>query len=114
MRIPNVLLAMSMIAMSGYASMDASHAQASAQVSWISYACADGRVVQAAYPDTNTAQIKIGGQEHILRIAMSADGARYTGDGWQWWTKGMHDGSLAPLAAGETIANAPGVACHAS
>jgi membrane-bound inhibitor of C-type lysozyme len=114
MRNPNVLLAISMITLSGCASMDASHAQASAPASWTSYACADGRVVQAAYPDTNTAQIKINGEAHTLHIAMSADGARYTGDGWQWWTKGMHDGSLAPLAAGETIANTPGVACHAA
>lgn len=113
MRISNVLLATSMLVVSGCASTDASHAQTSAPSSWISYACADGRVVQAVYPDTNTAQIKINGQAHTLRIAMSADGARYTGDGWQWWTKGMHDGSLAPLAAGETIASAPGVACHA-
>ena len=113
MRISNVLLATSMLVVSGCASTDASHAQASTPSSWISYACSDGRVVQAAYPDTNTAQIKINGQAHILRIAMSADGARYIGDGWQWWTKGMHDGSLAPLAASETIASAPGVACHA-
>jgi membrane-bound inhibitor of C-type lysozyme len=48
-----------------------------------------------------------------LRIATSADGARYTGDGWQWWTKGMHEGSLAALAPGEAIASAAGVACHA-
>jgi membrane-bound inhibitor of C-type lysozyme len=113
MRTSNVLLAISMITMSGCASMDASHAQTSAPASWTRYACADGRVVQAAYPDTNTAQIKIDGHAHTLRIAMSADGARYTGEGWQWWTKGMHDGNLAPLAAGETIANAPSVACHA-
>ncbi|RUL63947.1 hypothetical protein EKH79_07715 [Dyella dinghuensis] len=113
MRIANVLLTISLIAVSGCASTDATHAQASATSSWISYACADGRVVQAAYPDTHTAQVKIDGQTHTLNIAMSADGARYTGDGWQWWTKGMHDGSLAPLAASETIANAPGVACHA-
>jgi membrane-bound inhibitor of C-type lysozyme len=114
MRTPNVLLAISMIAVNGCASTGTSRAQASAPSSWISYACADGRVVQATYPDTNTAQIKINGEAHTLRIAISADGARYTGDGWQWWTKGMHDGSLAPLAAGETIANAPSVACHAA
>jgi membrane-bound inhibitor of C-type lysozyme len=113
MRTPNVLLAISMLVLSGCASTDASHAQASTPSSWISYACADGRVVQAEYPDTKTAQIKIDGQTHTLRIAMSADGARYTGDGWQWWTKGMHEGSLAALGPGEAIASAAGVACHA-
>jgi membrane-bound inhibitor of C-type lysozyme len=81
--------------------------------SWTTYACSDGRIVQAAYPDTNTAWVKIQGQTHTLHVAMSGSGARYTGEGWQWWTKGMHDGMLAPLAKGETIAD-PGVACHAA
>jgi membrane-bound inhibitor of C-type lysozyme len=80
---------------------------------WISYHCEDGQTVQAAYPDTDTALLKIQGATHTLHVAISGSGARYTGDGWQWWTKGMHDGMLAPLAAGESIANAPGVACHA-
>jgi membrane-bound inhibitor of C-type lysozyme len=113
MRTANVLLAISMFVVGGCAPMDATHAQGSAPPSLINYTCADGRVVQAAYPDTTTAQIKINGHAHTLRSAMSADGARYIGDGWQWWTKGMHDGTLAPLAAGETIASAAGVACHA-
>jgi membrane-bound inhibitor of C-type lysozyme len=113
MRTCNVLLAVSMLVMGGCASTGVSHAPASTPSSWIRYSCADGRVVEAMYPDANIAQIKIDGQPHTLRIAMSADGARYTGDGWQWWTKGMHDGSLAALAPGETIASAPGMACHA-
>ncbi|WP_284332315.1 MliC family protein [Dyella flagellata] len=77
------------------------------------YACSDGQRVQATYPDSNTAVIKLTGVNHTLHIAISGSGARYTGDGWQWWTKGMHDGILAPLAPGESIASAPGVACHA-
>jgi membrane-bound inhibitor of C-type lysozyme len=80
---------------------------------WTTYACSDGQSVQAAYPDTNTALVKINGQTHTLHVAISASGARYTGDRWQWWTKGMHDGMLAPLAPGESIASAPGVTCHA-
>ena len=72
------------------------------------------QVVQAAYPDTNTALVKIKGETHTLHVAMSGSGARYISDDWQWWTKGMHDGMLAPLAPGETIASTPGVSCHAS
>jgi membrane-bound inhibitor of C-type lysozyme len=113
MRTPTILLTVSMLVLSGCASADADHASASASPAWISYTCADGRVVQAAYPDTRTAKIVIHGDAHTLHVAMSADGARYIGDGWQWWTKGMHDGTLAPLAAGESIASATGVACHA-
>ncbi|RDS82411.1 MliC family protein [Dyella psychrodurans] len=82
--------------------------------SWTTYGCSDGQTVQAAYPDTNTALVKIKGQTYTLHIAISGSGARYIGDGWQWWTKGMKDGMLAPLAAGETIASAPGITCHAS
>lgn len=77
------------------------------------YACSDGRVVTARYPDRATARLVIDGVAHVLKIARSADGARYVGDGWQWWTKGMRNGALAPLAGGETIASARGVACMA-
>lgn len=81
--------------------------------SWTTYTCTNGQTVQAAYPGTNTAWVKIKGEQHTLHIAMSGSGARYTGEGWQWWTKGMRDGMLAPLAEGQTIAD-PGLSCHAS
>lgn len=77
------------------------------------YHCAGGRVVLAGYPDSDHARLVIDGTGHRLAIALSASGARYTGDGWQWWTKGMHEAWLAPLRPGETIASAPGVACEA-
>ncbi|SEJ42643.1 MliC family protein [Frateuria terrea] len=77
------------------------------------YHCADGRVVQAGYEGTDRAVLAVDGATHRLTIALSASGARYVGDGWQWWTKGMHDAWLAPLQPGENIASAPGVACQA-
>ncbi|MCX7514068.1 MliC family protein [Frateuria sp. STR12] len=77
------------------------------------YHCADGRVVQASYPDSEHALLVMAGKPYRLTIALSASGARYVGDGWQWWTKGMHEAWLAPLGAGETIASASGVACQA-
>lgn len=79
----------------------------------LTYACDDGRAVQAIYPDTETAVLKFDGQTHQLHTAVSADGARYVGQHWQWWTKGMHEGRLAPLQSGETIASAGGVSCTA-
>lgn len=81
---------------------------------WVHYACSDGQTLQAAYPDARIALIKLKGDTHVLHIAVSGSGARYIGEGWQWWTKGMHDGRLAPLAAGEAIAGAPAIACHAN
>lgn len=79
----------------------------------VTYTCDDGRTVQAIYPDTRSAVITVDGQTHHLHTAVSADGARYVGDQWQWWTKGMHDAQLAPLNRAETIASATGVSCHA-
>jgi membrane-bound inhibitor of C-type lysozyme len=78
------------------------------------YLCTDGRVIEARYPDSVTALLALRGHSYTLKVARSADGARYVGDGWQWWAKGMRDGTLAPLARGETIATSPGVQCHAS
>jgi|SRR5579884_2170041 len=80
---------------------------------WINYTCTDGRRLQASYPDTDTAIIKLQGDMHTLHVALSGSGARYTGGDLQWWTKGMHEGMLAPLASGESIASAPGTVCYA-
>jgi membrane-bound inhibitor of C-type lysozyme len=77
------------------------------------YACSDGRQVQATYPDHDSATLVLDGRRHRLRQSISADGARYTGDGWQWWTKGLHQATLAPLKSGESIASARGVDCQA-
>lgn len=75
------------------------------------YVCDDGRAIRASYPDQETALVEIDGKMRTLKRAISASGARYTGDGFQWWTKGMADGQLSPLAAGEDIATARGVNC---
>lgn len=77
------------------------------------YACADGRSVTAGYPDRDTAVLTIGDHSYSLKHATSADGARYTGFGLQWWTKGMSEGRLSTLKAGEDIASEPGVDCRA-
>lgn len=79
----------------------------------IRYRCDDGRTVLAAYPDTQTAMLDFDSQTHRLHAAVSADGARYVDEHWQWWSKGMHDAWLAELKPGEQIASAAGVACRA-
>jgi membrane-bound inhibitor of C-type lysozyme len=80
---------------------------------WITYRCADGRLVEASYVDSGHAVLRIGGRPYRLAIARSASGARYVGDGWQWWTRGMRQADLAPLPSGQEIASAPGMACQA-
>ncbi|MBA4795193.1 MAG: MliC family protein [Phenylobacterium sp.] len=77
----------------------------------LSYRCEDGRTLRAAYPDSDTAILELAGETHRLSVARSASGARYVGEGWQWWTKGMADGMIAPLAPGEDIASAESVNC---
>jgi membrane-bound inhibitor of C-type lysozyme len=77
------------------------------------YSCDDGRIVQAVYPDTHTAVLTLDQQTHRLEIAISADGARYVGDHWQWWTKGMHQAWLTALKPGEEYASGNGADCHA-
>ena len=63
-------------------------------------------------PDPNTAVIRYKGKVHILKTAPSADGARYVGDGLQWWTKGMSLGMLSVLKRGADYAE-PGPECVA-
>ena len=102
------IAAMAALIMTGCTATPTNHA------AWVNYACSNGQSVQATYPDTNTAVIKLQSETHTLHVALSGSGARYTGEGWQWWTKGMHDGMLAPLAPGESIASAHGTTCHAN
>ena len=75
-----------------------------------SYVCADGRIARALYPQTRIAQVTIEGSTYRLTQAVSGSGARYVGEGLQWWVKG-DEAMLAPLRPGEDIAAAPGVRC---
>lgn len=63
-----------------------------------SYRCEGGATLVAAYPDTDTATLRYQGRTHHLRIARSASGARYVGDGLEWWTKGSGKGSEGTLS----------------
>jgi membrane-bound inhibitor of C-type lysozyme len=77
------------------------------------YHCADGRTVRAEYPGTRTAVVELDGHTYTLKAQLSADGVRYAGDGLQWWTKGLDQGRLSRLGAGEEVASDPGVLCQA-
>lgn len=63
------------------------------------YECQSGALIQASYPDTDHARIQYKGQTHTLTIAVSASGARYVGEGIEWWTKGSGPGSSGSLFA---------------
>ncbi len=66
--------------------------------------CPSNLLIEAWYPTTNTARIIYQGKSIEMTSAVSASGVRCVGGGWQWWTKGMSDGMLSPLAVDESIA----------
>jgi membrane-bound inhibitor of C-type lysozyme len=74
------------------------------------YACVDGQTITAGYPDRRTAIVTYKGHAYTLKLAPSASGARYTGYGLQWWTKGA-SATIAALKPGEEAATAPGLEC---
>jgi len=76
----------------------------------VGYACESGKVVTATYPDTETARVSYDGRDYVLTSAVSASGARYAGQGLEWWTasrNGQESGTLSRLgpndATGGTI-----------
>lgn len=52
------------------------------------YECNDGRAIRASYPDTDHAVVAYQDQQRRMHIAVSADGARYVGNDYEWWTRG--------------------------
>jgi membrane-bound inhibitor of C-type lysozyme len=74
------------------------------------YRCESGATVAAVYLSTDSATVRYGLASYKMRIAISGSGARYVGDGLEWWTKGVGVGApgtlfrhLADGAPGEII-----------
>jgi membrane-bound inhibitor of C-type lysozyme len=65
----------------------------------ITYTCPDGKTVVATYTG-ETASVVYDGKTYAMTQVISASGVRYQGDGLQWWSRGMSEGMVAPLAAG--------------
>lgn len=61
------------------------------------YECRTGAEIQARYPDTDSALVRYRDQQYRMHIAISADGARYVGDQYEWWTRGTGSGAEASL-----------------
>lgn len=75
------------------------------------YQCDDGSHVTLAFPQDDVAIMYYQGQLSLLQVAVSASGARYVGDGWQWWAKGVEEGNLAVMIEGEEFAHDSGKLC---
>lgn len=52
----------------------------------VGYACESGKTIAVAYPDAQTARLSYDGRDHLLTNVVSASGARYAGEGLEWWT----------------------------
>jgi membrane-bound inhibitor of C-type lysozyme len=77
------------------------------------YQCTDGSTITARYED-NAAMLTKGQESWTLQGAVSASGARYVGQGRQWWTvtrSGVEQATLAQLKPGETYAQDTGLTC---
>ena len=74
--------------------------------------CDNGETVEVGYTG-DQAIVRYKGRKHMMRTAISGSGARYVGDGLQWWTKGLDEGTIAPLRPGEQSASSELVACRA-
>lgn len=61
------------------------------------YRCASGETIAASYPSTDTAMVEYKGDRQDMKIAVSASGARYANDDFEWWTKGSGTDSEATL-----------------
>ncbi|GAB3685539.1 MliC family protein [Salinisphaera aquimarina] len=61
------------------------------------YACDSGTKISASYPTTDDAVVQYQGTTYQMRVARSADGARYVGDALEWWTRGTGPGAEGTL-----------------
>lgn len=68
----------------------------------VSYACESGQTITARYPDQQTAEVTWQGRGYTLRTAASASGARYVGDGMEWWTRSRDGRETATLSEAPT------------
>ncbi|HVG47085.1 MAG TPA: hypothetical protein VM899_02975 [Rubellimicrobium sp.] len=98
---------------------------------FLTYLCANGQVVQAQYDD-RVNDSEDGADDAILNAGMSgafiyidgrgvrmlqgasANGVRYLGGGYQWWTRGLRTANLAPLGPNESTASNPGTECRSN
>ncbi|WP_372762566.1 MliC family protein [Pseudoalteromonas sp.] len=61
------------------------------------YQCESGNTIAVTYPATDSTIVEYLATQHKMNVAVSASGARYTGDKYEWWTKGSGAGSSGML-----------------
>ena len=94
---------------------------------FLTYLCANGQVVQAQYDNRadgsddsivsagqDGAFVYINGRGIRMLQGASANGVRYIGGGYQWWTRGLQTANLALLGPNESTASNPGTECRSN
>lgn len=75
----------------------------------VGYACESGKTIAVTYPDTSTARLSYDGRGYVLTSVVSASGARYAGEGLEWWTasrNGQESATLSRLAPNDQAGGA--------
>ncbi|MGX1692946.1 DUF4232 domain-containing protein [Brevundimonas naejangsanensis] len=70
----------------------------------VGYACESGKTVVVAYPDAQTARVSYEGKDYALTSVVSASGARYAGQGLEWWIASRGEtesGTLSRMGQGD-------------
>lgn len=63
------------------------------------YDCSGGQTVKAVYRAAeDVAEVTYKGRTHVMRTVVSASGARYAGDGMEWWTVSRDGRETATLS----------------
>jgi len=82
------------------------------EASAIVYRCANGERLRVDYRRDETALIEYRGEIKLLTLAPAASGARYVGEGRQWWIKGEAEGVLNRLEPDQAMATGEGTLCR--
>lgn len=75
--------------------------QPGAASSGVRYICESGKSADVHYGE-NGLSLRYRGKTHHLKIARSASGARYVGDGLVWWNKGNENTLFQSLGEEDT------------
>lgn len=67
-----------------------------------------GKRLIARYTEPDLATVYYDGYTYRMSIAVSGSGARYVGDGLEWWSKGSGTGAWGMLLRHESDGSTPG------
>ena len=63
----------------------------------LTYQCKSGKTIKVSYPTDVTAVVEYDHRRLQMKIAVSGSGARYVGEGLEWWSKGSVKGASGTL-----------------